>query len=79
MRETTLDGYEKAVNRVIDYINRHLFETPDIKQLSEIANMSEYHFHRIFKAVIGENIRAYIKRIRLEYIAECLQMRKERY
>lgn len=74
MKETTQNGYDKAVNRVIDYINRHLFETPDIKQLSEIANISGYHFHRIFKTTIGENIRGYIKRIRLEYIAECLQM-----
>lgn len=74
MKETTQDEYEKAVNKVIDYINNHLFETPDIKQLSLIANISKYHFHRIFKSIIGENIGEYINRIRLEYIAEYLQM-----
>lgn len=76
MKETTQSEYDKAVNNVVDYIDRHLFEVPDIKRLSEIANISEYHFHRIFKAIIGENIGEYINRLRLEYIAEHLQMTK---
>ncbi len=74
MRETTQNEYEKAVNRVIDYINHHLFETPSIRKLSEVANISGFHFHRIFKTIIGENIGEYMNRIRLEYIAERLQM-----
>ncbi|MDU1890414.1 MAG: AraC family transcriptional regulator [Dysgonomonas sp.] len=74
MKETTLNEYEKAVNKVVDYINQHLFDSPDIKKLSEIANLSEFHFHRIFKTIIGENIGEYISRLRLEYIAERLQM-----
>ncbi|WP_029904259.1 GyrI-like domain-containing protein [Prevotella sp. 10(H)] len=73
MKENTRNEYEKAVNRVIDYINHHLFDAPDIKHLAGIANISEYHFHRIFKTVIGENIGEYINRLRLEYIAEYLQ------
>ena len=74
MRETTKNEYDRAVNKVVDYINQHLFENPDIKQLAEIANISEYHFHRIFKAIIGENIGEYINRIRLEHIGQQLQM-----
>ena len=74
MKGGAQDEYEKAVNKAIDYINNHLFETPDVKQLSLIANISKYHFHRIFKSIIGENIGEYINRIRLEYIAEYLQM-----
>lgn len=76
MRETTKSGYEKAINRVVDYINKHLFKNPDIKELAEIANISEYHFHRIFKIIIGENTGEYINRLRLEYIAQCLQTTK---
>ncbi|MBK5721926.1 AraC family transcriptional regulator [Dysgonomonas sp. Marseille-P4677] len=74
MKKATQNEYEKAVNKAIDYINSHLFETPDIKQLSLIANISKYHFHRIFKSIIGENIGEYTNRIKLEYIAEHLQM-----
>jgi len=74
MKQNTRSEYEKAVNRVIDHINKHLYNTPGIKELSEIANMSEYHFHRVFKMVIGENIGEYINRIRLEHIAQKLSM-----
>ncbi len=74
MKESTQNDYEKAVNKVIDYINHHLFETPGIQTLAEVANISGFHFHRIFKVIIGENIGEYINRIRLEYIAERLQM-----
>lgn len=73
MKQTTQSEYEKAVNKVVDYINRHLFENPDLKKLSEIANISEFHFHRIFKVIIGENIGEFVNRLRLEYIAEHLQ------
>lgn len=74
MKQSTRSEYEKAVNRVIDHINKHLYNTPGIKELSEIANMSEYHFHRVFKMIIGENIGEYINRIRLEHIAQNLSM-----
>lgn len=69
MRETTISEYEKAVNRVIDYINQNLFNTPGIREIADVANISGFHFHRIFKTIIGENIGEYITRIRLEYIA----------
>jgi AraC family transcriptional regulator len=76
MKRETLDEYEKAINRVVDYINRHLYDSPGLKELAEIANMSEFHFHRIFKTVIGENVGEYISRIRLEDIAQRLRMSK---
>ena len=76
MKENTQNEYEKAVNRVIDYINQHLYSSPNIKELSDIANMSEFHFHRVFKAVVGENVGEYINRIRLEHIAQRLHISK---
>lgn len=72
--EKTRSEYEKAVNRAIDYINQHLYDSPDLKKISEVANISEYHFHRIFKAIIGENIGEYVMRLRLEDIAQQLRM-----
>lgn len=76
MKENTRYEYEKAVNRVVDYINKHLYDNPGIKELAKIANMSEFHFHRIFKVVIGENVGEYISRIRMEDIAQRLRMTK---
>lgn len=77
MKEATLDGYNLAINKVVDYINLHLFDNPDLKKLSEVANISEFHFHRVFKAIIGENVGEYIGRLRLEYVAERLQVSDE--
>lgn len=68
-KESTQNEYHKSINKVLDYINDNLNKKPDLNTLSQIANVSPFHFHRIFKAIIGENLGEYIKRLRLEYIA----------
>ena len=35
-------------------------------QLADIAAFSSFHFHRIFKALVGESLYEYIHRLRLE-------------
>jgi AraC family transcriptional regulator len=72
-KDNTQNEYHKSINKVLDYINDHLNEKPSLARLSEIANISAFHFHRIFKAIIGENLGEYIQRIRLEYVANQLQ------
>lgn len=74
MKENTNNEYNKAINKSVDYINGHLNESIDLKTIAEIANISEFHFHRIFKAYIGESIGAYITRLRLENAAQKLQI-----
>lgn len=74
MKQDTLDSYKKAVNQVVDYINLHLHDSLDLPKLAEVANISEYHFHRIFKNIMGENVGEYIIRLRLEDIAIRLRM-----
>lgn len=74
MKAETRDEYKKTVNRVIDYINAHLYDNPDLKQLAEVAGLSEFHLHRVFKFIIGENIGEFILRLRLEDVAQCLRM-----
>ncbi len=73
MKETRHNQYHKSLNKVVDHINSHLKESLDIKMLAELATISEYHFHRIFKAYIGESMGAYINRLRLERTANLLQ------
>lgn len=74
MKQETLDSYKKAVNKVVDYINLHLHDSLDLSALAKIANISEYHFHRIFKSIMGENAGEYIIRLRLEDIAMRLRI-----
>ena len=74
MKADTNNEYHKAINQSVDYINGHLNEAIDLKKIAEIANISEFHFHRIFKAYIGETVGAYISRLRLENAAQKLQI-----
>lgn len=74
MKVKTNNEYNKAINNSIDYINGHLNECIDLKKIAGIANISEFHFHRIFKAYIGESVGTYISRIRLENAAQKLQI-----
>lgn len=58
--------YAKKINRVIDYITSHIDSPLPIEKLATVAGLSEYHFHRVFRAEVGETIAKYITRLRLE-------------
>jgi len=75
-KEETQHEYHKAINRVLEYIQGHLGENTDLKTLAAIANLSTFHFHRIFKTTIGESLGEYVQRLRLEYVAEQLKTSK---
>ena len=73
MKEITQNEYNKSINKVVDFINNNLHNVIDLKRLAAVANISEFHFHRIFKAFIGETLGSYISRLRLERAARILQ------
>lgn len=58
-------NYTTTINKVIDYIEENLEEKLELKQLAEIANISPYHFHRVFSRETGEKVNDYIIRRRL--------------
>lgn len=60
------------MNRVLDYIEDHLAEELTLSELAGVAAFSRYHFHRIFAALMGETLFAFIMRIRLERAAVLL-------
>ncbi|MBU0927516.1 MAG: AraC family transcriptional regulator [Spirochaetes bacterium] len=60
------DYYRLRVNAVMDYIDAHLDEELGLETLAGVANFSKYHFHRIWKGVVGETLNRYVNRIRLE-------------
>lgn len=53
MRTITYNDYIQRINKVVAYINDHLDESLDLKTLAEVAALSEFHFHRVFKALKG--------------------------
>lgn len=73
-KEQTQNEYHKSIIRVMEHIQSHLGQNTDLKTLAGIANISPFHFHRIFKSTIGESLAEYVLRLRMEYVAEQLEM-----
>jgi AraC family transcriptional regulator len=61
--------YENRLQRVSAYIHAHLDDDLDMDRLAEIACMSPYHWHRIYRAIHGETLAATVKRLRLHRAA----------
>ncbi len=70
--------YSEQINKVQDYIERHIDVPLSIELLSKVAGFSPFHFQRIFSLITGESIYAFIKRLRLEKAAYMLLTNKER-
>jgi AraC family transcriptional regulator len=64
--------YVGRINRVLDYIEVNLAGDLSLDTLARVANFSAYHFHRIFKAVVGETLNQFIQRRRVEKAASML-------
>ncbi len=72
-KDITREEYAKRINTIIEYIGNNLDREMDLNELAEISNFSVFHFHRIFKAIIGESIGAFIARMRVETAARLLR------
>jgi AraC family transcriptional regulator len=66
--------YQVRINRVIEHIDANLGEDLSLEQLAGVACFSEYHFHRLFRGVVGENLNEYVQRRRLEIAARTLHL-----
>ncbi len=58
--------YVKRVNCAIDHIVSNLALPLSLEEVSEVAGFSRFHFHRVFKALVGEALNQFVKRQRLE-------------
>lgn len=67
--ETAWAVYETRLRRVLTYIHDHLDDELDMDRLAEIACLSSYHWHRIYRAIYGETLAATVKRLRLHRAA----------
>lgn len=70
-------NYIKQINKVIDYIYSNLNKQLSVDELSAQADLSPYHFHRIFSSVVGESLAKYVARRRLERSAALLLSDKD--
>jgi AraC family transcriptional regulator len=65
--------YIERIDRVTDHLRAHLDRPVKLKELAQVACLSEFHFHRIFGAVAGETLNNFTTRLRLEKAARLLR------
>lgn len=70
--ENTIHIHHTTIAKITSYIHQHLFDELETEELSALANLSLFHFRRVFQHITGENIGSYIQRLRLEHIAYLL-------
>ena len=60
------------LSKVLGYIDAHIAEKITVPQLAEAANMSQFHFTRMFKLATGETPHQYLFTTRMSWAKELL-------
>lgn len=58
--------YAARVNRAIDHVVAHLDQPLRLEDVAAVAWFSPFHFHRVFRTLMGETLQQFVKRLRLE-------------
>lgn len=78
LRETTRESYRERVLRTLVALERDIDREPRLVDLARDAHLSQFHFHRVFSAVVGESPAEYLRRLRLERAAQELRQSARR-
>src|SRR5438067_4236130 len=73
MKSETQQTYQERILKVLVHIQNHLDETLSLEELAAVAHFSPYHFHRIFRGMVGESLMEHVRRLRLERAAHRLK------
>jgi len=68
-KASTLRFYKGQMLRVLVHIQEHLDEDLELEELAGRACLSPYHFHRVFRGMLGEPLATHVRRLRLERAA----------
>ncbi len=69
MKPTTAQYYKQKMLKVLNYIQDNLDAPLELRELANVACFSPYHFHRMFKGMMGESLKEHIRRLRMERAA----------
>ena len=64
--KAALQNYHARMQRVLDYIDRHLDDDLDLETVSRVAAFSKFHFHRQFTATFGLSVHRYVQLARMK-------------
>jgi AraC family transcriptional regulator len=77
MRPATAESYQERILRVLVHIQNRLDEPLELDELSRVACFSPFHFHRVFRALTGEGVQQFVRRLRLERAAQRLKLQEQ--
>ncbi len=63
---------DDPITRAFRHIDKHLFEPLTLEELAGVAGLSPFHFSRLFTALVGESVMAYVRGRRLGVAARRL-------
>ena len=72
-RASTLESYQERMTRALVHIQTHLDDSLPLDELAGVACFSAFHFHRVFKGMVGESVKEHVRRLRLERAAQRLK------
>jgi AraC family transcriptional regulator len=64
--EAAFQNYHARMQRVLDYIDRHLDGDLDLETVSRVAAFSKFHFHRQFTATFKLSVHRYVQLARMK-------------
>jgi AraC family transcriptional regulator len=73
MKKSTEQEYTKRILNVLVFLQKNLDEERSLEEYARVAHFSPYHFHRIFRGMVGETLHEHIRRLRLERAATRLK------
>jgi AraC family transcriptional regulator len=68
-RRRTAESYARRLQRVTAYIAANLDAPLTLAELASVAHFSEFHFHRIYRELMGETVADSVRRLRLHRAA----------
>ncbi|MDD4358889.1 MAG: GyrI-like domain-containing protein, partial [Candidatus Pacebacteria bacterium] len=72
MLEKMNSKYISKINKAIDYIQENIRDELKLESIAKASGFSSFHFHRIFKSVMNENLNHFIRRIKVERAASMI-------
>ncbi|WP_028456231.1 AraC family transcriptional regulator [Chitinilyticum litopenaei] len=68
----TLQDYARRMMRVVQTLWQDPTRSYSLEELASVANFSPYHFHRIYREMMGETVNATQQRLRLQFASRDL-------
>lgn len=73
MQATSEHRYIERIDKVVDHLNEQMEASLSLQDLADIAGVSPYHFHRLYRAITGETPSGTLRRLRLARAASMLR------